>query len=88
MTADMEKAQELCVGSVHGEMGAIPCNCTGIYKAIAEAREEGRAEISGEVREVVGATVGLLEKGLSVSVSGPTHAALSDLLTKLPKATD
>lgn len=33
------KAQELCVGSVHGERGAIECNCDAIAEALMDARE-------------------------------------------------
>lgn len=31
-------ARELCVGSVHGERGAIPCNCKAIAAALAVER--------------------------------------------------
>lgn len=47
-------------------------------------RDECRADLAAEVREVVGAACGLLDKGLPISVGGPTHAALSDLLAKVP----
>lgn len=34
-------ARELCPGSVHGEVGAIPCVCDQVAMAIVEARNGG-----------------------------------------------
>ena len=44
--ADMAKARELCVGSIHGERGAIECRCAAIAQALADAREAGAKEAS------------------------------------------
>ncbi len=35
------RAKALCVGSVHGERGAIPCNCEAIEAALVEAGRRG-----------------------------------------------
>ncbi len=40
---DRLKAREVCVGSVHGEIGAIPCNCAAVAQALSEARMDGAA---------------------------------------------
>ncbi len=70
-------AETVCVGSVHGEKGAIPCNCKAIVQALTDYRAGGVKE-ERKVSDA-GAEIGQL-------VAADLEDALDELASKAAEA--